>query len=151
MKNEKGITLISLIVYIILLTLAVAGISNIMGAMHSNVNSMDKASESAVSLSRFNMHFIKDIKRDDVKIVSSTSDQVQLSFTNDAGENEIVKYSIQNNALYRNKVKICSNVNAGTITANEDTGVIQVYLKINNYEKITKYVLEPKNSEKIII
>ena len=144
MKKEQGITLIALIVYIILMTFVVAGVTAITNSFYNNINELDKTSESAVSFAKFNMYFINDIKSENVQIVSSSSNQVQISFTNRNGENQTVKYSIQNKTLYRDKIKICDKVNDSNITVNQSTNTITVKLLINNYEKTTVYALEPE-------
>lgn len=144
MKKEQGITLIALIVYIILMTFVVAGVTAITNSFYNNINELDKTSESAVSFAKFNMYFVNDIKSENVQIVSSSSNQVQISFTNRNGENQTVKYSIQNKTLYRDKIKICDKVNDSNITVNKSTNTITVKLLINNYEKTTVYALEPE-------
>ena len=58
MKKEQGITLISLIVYVILLTFIVAAISSITSSFYANINNFDNESESAVAYSKFNMYFL---------------------------------------------------------------------------------------------
>lgn len=143
MKNEQGITLIALIVYIILMTFVVASVTTITNSFYNNINEMDKTSESAVAFAKFNMYFINDIKAKGAQIAMdvSNSNQVQISFTN---KDETVKYSVQNKTLYRDKIKICDKVNDVSITANKDTGIITVKLLINNYEKTTVYALEPE-------
>ena len=101
MKNEQGITLIALIVYIIIMTFVVAGVTAITNSFYNNLNEVDKTSESAVSFAKFNMYFLKDIKSENVRIVSGGDDskQIQISFTNKKGDTETVKYSVQNKAL----------------------------------------------------
>lgn len=148
MKNEKGITLIALIIYVILMTFVVAGVSAITSSFYTNLNEVDENSKSAVAFSKFNMYFIKDIKSKDVRIESSSKDQIQLSFTDDNEKNETVRYSVQNNSLYRNKVKICDDIKDVKITVDNNTEgrnpSVTVYLKIKKYEKTTTYALEPK-------
>lgn len=147
MKNEKGITLIALIIYIILMTFVVAGVSAITTSFYGNLNEMDKTSESAVSFAKFNMYFIKDIKNENVKVISSGSNYVELSIKDNDGKPQTVKYSIQNGMLYRDKVKICDKIKESRITTSNENTVITVYLKIDNYEKTTAYALEPKNNK----
>lgn len=144
MKKERGITLIALIVYIILMTFVVAGVTAITNSFYNNINEMDKTSESAVSFAKFNMYFINDIKSENVRIVSSSPNQVQISFKNKDGQDQTVKYSVQNKTLYRDKIKICDKVNDANITTNTSTNTITVKLLINNYEKTTVYALEPE-------
>lgn len=147
MKKESGITLISLIIYVILMTFVVAGVTSITASFRTNVGEVDKDAKSAVAYAKFNMYFLNDIKSKNVHIVSSSRDRIELSLTNKNGETENVKYSVQNNSLYRNKVKICDNVKSVTILTSKASGMehetVSVRLKINNYDKTTKYTLEP--------
>ena len=57
-------------------------------------------------------------------------------------DNQSIEYSAQNKALYRNKVKICDNVQDVNISADTTENIIKVYLKIGEYEKTTEYVIE---------
>ena len=57
MKKEKGVTLISLIIYVIMLTFAIAGISAITSSFYSNVNELDGDAKGAVAFSKINMYF----------------------------------------------------------------------------------------------
>ncbi len=85
------------------------------------------------------MYLINDIKSDNVKIygtVTKESFELQLSST------EFAKYSVQNNILYRNKVKICENVQDVTFSGGSD--IINVTMTINNYTRTSTYKLEPK-------
>lgn len=151
MKNEKGITIISLIIYVIALTLVIAGISAMTSSFYKNIKEFDKTSESAVAFAKFNMYFINDIKSKDVVIDSVSSNEVQLSLKNKNGETENVKYSVQNGNLYRNKVKICDKVTKVSITSTSDKKTITIDIKINDYEKKTTYAIENNKSDNSII
>lgn len=149
MKNEKGITLATLIIYVILMTFIVSAIASITSSFYSNMNEFDKNSESAVDFSKFNMYFIRDIKRENVSIAKVGEDYIILSYGEDINgtESEIektmnVEYSVQNNTLYRNKVKICDDVNNINIVTNENNNTIKVNLTIGDYNKSTIYALE---------
>ena len=56
----------------------------------------------------------------------------------------IIEY--KDGSLYRDKVKICDDVNEAVITANKGTekSTITLDLKIKNYKKKTTYILEQK-------
>lgn len=154
MKNEQGITLITLIVYVILMTFIVAGASSITASFYSNINEFDKASEEAVSYSKFNMYFITDIKRQNAKITQSSNNYVVISYEDivevDNGSGIVVQekktgnveYSVQNNILYRNKVKICENVKDVLIIADNTNNTIKIDMTIGSYKKTTTYKLE---------
>ena len=103
--------------------------------------------ESAVEFSKFNMYFLNDIKSENVKIVANTSDDsLELSYKAKDGSVEVVRYLVQSGSIYRDKVNICNKVKASKIEADEKNGTITVYLKIDDFEKTTTYVLEPKNN-----
>lgn len=155
MEKERGITLISLIIYVLLITFVVAGVSTITATFYSNVNDFDKNSESAVAYSKFNMYFLTDIKKYNAKVVSTGENYIVLSYvtgetqttsgglTVTGGKTNTVEYSVQNNAIYRNKVKICENVNSVVIDAsNADNNIITIEMTIGDYIKSTTYKLE---------
>lgn len=141
MKEEKGVTLISLIVYIILTTVVIAGVSLITSSFYKNVRQFDNESESVVAYSKVNMFFLRDIKREGVQIDAYQNNYIILSYEKDL-ETLYVQYSIQNGALYRDRVKICDDIQDSRITVNTSDNTIEVYLKIGNYEKTTTYVIE---------
>ena len=149
MKEEKGITLIALIIYISLITFVVAGVTAITKSFYSNINEFDKTSESATSVTKFNMYFINDIKSNRVKVKSSTDNTIELSVNHKAEDSveETVTYSVENGYLYRNKVKICGDVKDIKIAADANSSLVTIYLKINNYEKTTTYKLEQKEED----
>lgn len=155
MKKESGITLISLIIYVIVMTFVVAAVSGITASFYSNLNDFDKGSESAVSYSKFNMYFIKDIKRKGIQISEAHEDYIILTYEKEAADNEIgggisvsggetmqIEYVLQNNILYRNKVKICENVNELLITADNVNNIVKIQMTIGDYKKETTYKLE---------
>ena len=78
MKEEKGITLISLIVYVILMSLVISAISSITASFYTNINEFDNESESAVAFSKFNMYFINDIKKENMTIDEFYDDYLLL-------------------------------------------------------------------------
>lgn len=138
MNNEKGVTLIALIIYVITMTLVVAGVSAVTTSLYGAMNDYDTSAGSAVSFSKLNMYLLKDIKADKVSIYGAVSDN---SFQLKLGDSEFVQYTVKNNALYRNKVKICSGIGDAKFEGGRDT--ITITLTINNYTKTTKYILEP--------
>lgn len=136
MKGENGVTLISLIIYVMLMAIIIAVISNISASFYSNLNDFDNESESVVAYAKFNMFFLNDIKKDNIKVIDFKDNYIVLLLNNIQ-----IQYSVQNNSLYRNKVKISDNVESVLITTN-DYNKIDIYLKIGEYEKTTSYVIE---------
>ena len=147
MKEEKGITLIALIIYIILMTFAVAGVAAVTNSLYSNINNMDKDAEGAVDFAKFNMYFLNDIKNNYVEVSNYSDNQIVLLFENDSDTPKSISYSVQEEGLYRNSVKICDDVQEVKIQEGANENEIIVYLKIKNYEKTTTYVLEEQEPE----
>lgn len=142
MKNEKAITMISLVIYVIMLTFAIAGISAITSSFYNNISQVDSDSKSAVAFAKVNMYMLKDVKAEGAQLVVDGSEtRVSLNV-----EGETVKYRVQNGGLYRNNVKICDDVKEAKIIGDKtgDVDTITLYLKIKNYEKTTTYAIEPK-------
>lgn len=142
MKNDKGITIISLVIYVVLLTFAIAGISAITSSFYGNVSELDADSKGAVAFSKVNMYMLKDVKSEGVELVADgTNSKFSLSING-----ETIRYRVQNNSLYRNNVKICDGVQEARLEGEktDEISTITLYLKIKNYEKTTTYVLEPK-------
>lgn len=145
MKNEKGITLIALIVYVMLMTFIVGGVTAITTSFRSNVSEYDKTTKSAVAFSKFNMYLIKDIKSKNVKLYGDVKEnEFQLQFKDSSGNATYVKYSVQNNILYRNSVKICDNVRQAIFSGSGR--IINVSLLIGNFSKTTTYAIESKTA-----
>ena len=135
--NQKGITLISLIIYVILMTFVVAGVTSITASFRTNVGEVDKDAKSAVAYAKFNMYFLNDIKSENVHIVSSSRDRIELSLTNKYLKIFLIIFSIL----------ICDNVKSVTILTSKANGMnnetVVVRLRINDYDKTTTYTLEP--------
>lgn len=145
MKKEQGITLISLIIYILLMTFVVGAVAIITSSFRSNLNELDNSTESIVSFSKFNMYFLKDIKRNEIDIEEYYDDYLILSYLDENQNSRLnVEYSNQNNSLYRNKIKICDNVKNMQITVDDRNNTITIELEIDQYKKATTYAIENK-------
>lgn len=146
MKSEKGVTIISLILYVILLTFVVAGMSAITSSFYSNVHEIEGDSKGAVAFSKINMIVLNDVKAEGVELNIDETSQYKISL--DIG-GETVIYRVQNDALYRNDVKICDKIKSATFIGEktEYQSKITFDLTIDNYKKRTTYVLESRTTE----
>ncbi len=157
MKSDKGITIITLIIYVILLMFVIIGVSTVTTSFYTNVDEYGKESEDVISFSKFNMYFINDIKKPNLEVEDVADNYIILSYDTKA-EQEIeieqsgieisdknkiqVQYSMQNNSLYRDKVKICDNVDDIKFSYDSVRNAIEVHVIIGDYEKKTEYAIE---------
>ena len=62
MKNQKGVTLISLIIYIIVLTIIISILSLVSQSFFNNIKYITEKGKYVSEYNKFNMYFIKDVK-----------------------------------------------------------------------------------------
>ncbi len=66
MKNNKGVTMVSLIMYVIVMIFIVAGLTSITTSFYNNISELDKDSKSAADFAKFNMILLNDLKAEGV-------------------------------------------------------------------------------------
>ncbi|MBP3256349.1 MAG: hypothetical protein J6M60_07720 [Clostridia bacterium] len=111
MKKENGITLMSLIIYIILMLLVVAMLATMSTMFFKNTKIIEDESKYSGEFNKFNMFFIEDVKKSNSVYSINPREIVFLDGTT---------YAYQNNAIYRDKVKICDNITSCTFSNRTD-------------------------------
>ena len=130
MKENKGVTLTSLIIYVLMLLIVVTIIANITSFFYSNVINVKDNSQNIATITKFNMYFIKDVKRMGNQVEEIGTDKSYIKFK--SGN----VYTFQNNAIYLNNVKICDQVaNAQRVNNKE---VVSVLLSVGQNLEVTK-------------
>ena len=139
MKSEKGITLISLTVYIIVMTIVVGVVAMITTFFYKNTKGIREV-DSITEYTTFNSYFSEEINHSNLKVSVCDSDGNYIVFNNG------VQYTFipENKGIYRNKVKICRNIDNCKFSEEIKNGksVITVILKAGNQEKETTYILK---------
>lgn len=144
MKSEKGITLMVLMIYVIVLCFVIGILATVSSFFYSNTSYLVENSEAISEYNKFNMYFIEDVKNN--KDIDEITDH-RIVFSD--GTTYTYKKN-PDNSIYRNKVKICSDVaycsfSNSTITTNEvEKKLIQVYMIIKGaklFETNNEYVL----------
>ena len=120
MKSEKGVTLISLIVYLILLIFVITILSIVSSYFYTNLDKVGDMGKNMAYFNKFNMYFIEDIKNN-TEVYSTENNKLIL------GDGTI--YTFTENSIYRNKNKICENIESLTFTQREEVDE-------NDFEKI---------------
>lgn len=148
MRNEKGITLTSLIVYVVVMIIVLLIMSSIMTNFYSNTESTYADVKDAIEFNKFNIYFLKEVKLYDnaVDTINLENDTPYILF---ASGNAFI---FDNGKIYYNNIEICDrvkNVNFayGTTVDKEgkeieDTTVIKADLRFEKFSKTINYKLE---------
>lgn len=140
MKKDKGVTLVSLVVYIVVMSIVIAVMSAIISNFYKNTTTVQGSIEEIIKFNKFNMYFLKEVKSNDNSIDSISENYILFSSGN--------SFSILNNAIYYNNIQICEEVDNIMFETTENElelekrTIIKVALKIGTFEKTINYKIE---------
>ena len=109
MKNARGITLISLTIYVITMAVVVGILATVSTFFYKNVRDVNIDIDPLTQFTTFNTYFSEEINHSNLKVVqcgTTESGQNYIVFSNEVQYTYVPK----NKGIYRNKVKICSNI-----------------------------------------
>lgn len=141
MKNEKGVTLISVIIYVIAMVIVIAVITTLTGYFYSNVNINTESQDINKQYTKFNSFFSEEVnKSGNIIIESDTESENPYIIFADKNQYTFIK---QNKAIYFNHVKIATNIENCTFENKIENGknVIKVTMEANNFKKTTNYTI----------
>lgn len=163
-KNENGITLTALVVYVTVMSIAIAAIATITTYAYKNMNNLEEDSQYAVELNKFDMYFLKDLKKAEIIVIEDSQDNAadnyhkitMLYYDEDDIEcsvtYEYIKKDSENKDVYsivrgftkdniNNNIIICTKVTKCIFTREDNR--IRVQLTINNKDqKDMDYIAE---------
>lgn len=161
MKSQKGITMASLGVYIVVSIIVVATLATIMANYKNSIKTMDNDAEYSSEYNKFNLYFLEEVKKPEnssmeraISIGTKENEYNSIKFKTG---NEFM-YKIKEEILYLNKstgeeIKLIKNVKKCTFEFNgidhEANGknVIRVNIQIGETTpKEYTYVLDGENS-----
>lgn len=115
MKSEKGITLTSLVIYIIIATIVISTLSVISTFFFSNMNLIKDQNEYAIEFNKFSMFFIEDVKKNRTADVKEEEKKIIFE--------DGTVYEYFSGAIYRNNKKIAEKVEDVKFSSNEYTAL----------------------------
>ena len=130
MKRESGITLMSLIIYIILLILVTSMLATMSTMFYKNTGKIEETAKYSGEFNKFNMYFIEDVKKynNTYNVTSSEvifKDGTTYAYRKNVGE--------ESGAIYRDHVKICDKITNCVFTKKTDSST-GVYKEIINVQ-----------------
>lgn len=143
MKSQKGITLISLTIYVLVMAIVVGVVAIISTFFYSNMNNTTQDLDPITEYTKFNSFFSDEVNHSNIKILDcGTTEDGQNYIAFDNG----VQYTFipENQGIYRNQVKIAKGVTNCTFTRNIKNGkdVVEVVFQAGNRTRETTYTLK---------
>lgn len=127
MKSEKGITLASLIIYVITMLIVVALISVVTGYFYKNVEITTDSNIAMKQYTQFNSYFGEEIAKSGNKIIGAGIKPDKTNYIA-FSSNNVYTYSEESKAIYRNDTKICEDVDECSFMYELKNGRYTIYV-----------------------
>lgn len=139
MKNQNGITLTSLVIYVIAMVIVLGIMSSIITEFYKNTNNLNLDTDEIVQFNNFNTYFLKTLKTKGNKVDSIKDNYILFS----SGDS----FSFDNHQIYYNNVAICNGVEKFTILLGKNgdginQDIVYVTLVFENFTKSINYKIE---------
>lgn len=137
MKSEKGVTLITLTIFIIVLTIVIAVIATVTGFFTSNVRKSISKASLLTEYTRFNSYFSNEVNKDNIKVIEYSENYIVFD------DGTQYTYIPENRGIYRNKAKIAKGIDNCKFDVSSVNGkeVVDVKIGIGNKNRQTLYTL----------
>lgn len=146
MKSQKGVTLVSLTVYVIVMAIIVGILATITTFFYKNVNDTNAEMDPLTEYTTFNSYFSDEVNHPNIKIVKcgNTKDE-QGNVQNYIVFSNGIQYTYvsANHGIYRNEVKIGKNIDNCTFEEKIENGksIIMVHFESGNTKKDIEYTI----------
>lgn len=139
MKKENGITLVSLVIYVIIMSIVILVMSSIINTFYKNTDAVKGDTEEVVQFSKFNNYFLKEVKTKNNEVDTIGSNYILFKSGN--------SFSLSDNVIYYNNKEICYDVNEMDISLGEngdekDKTIVNVSITFKNFSKSISYKIE---------
>ena len=138
MKSQRGVTLTSLIVYVISMVIIISVMAVITTNFYRNINNTNNTVEPYTEYVKFNSYFSNEVNESNIKVLECKENYIVF----DNG----IQYTFiaENKSIYQNKVKICKNVTSCTFSTEIKNGnnVVNVQFTIGDKTYSNTYTLK---------
>ncbi|MBQ2917353.1 MAG: hypothetical protein IJE59_04215 [Clostridia bacterium] len=137
MRSQKGITLTSLGIYIMIILIVLGILATITTSFQMGIKDVNEKGTENLEIDKFNIYFLKEVKKTGNSISKITSSEIVFATNN--------KYSFKETDIYLNDtIKIAEDINKCEFSESLVDGktVITVTIKVaNGVEKTIEYIL----------
>ena len=144
MKSQKGITLASLAIYIVLIFIVIGILATINANIQGNVRNNNIDGEKMMEINKFNMYFLQEVKKHGNKIESIENSNKTIIFSS----GKTFSFDSENNVIKmiddEIQIEITKKIESCTFVRNIENGktIITVTIKPQNTEEIiNEYIL----------
>lgn len=116
-KNQKGVTLTSLIVYIIAMVIVIGIIATITKYYYSNLSEINSQVDVSKEYSSLNSYILQDVNNP-YNVISECTDNYIVFYNSTNQDDGYHQYTFRENSIYYNKIKICNAVKSCRFTQN---------------------------------
>lgn len=136
MKRDSGVTLTSLIIYVIAMVVVVATIATLTKYFYGNIDRLSEKTNGAKEYTAFNSYFTNEINDRSNKILAEVSSNTKLVFSNGNQYTFSKKHeSDLTGLIYLNKMIICRDVKDCRFEYNDTTKLITVKIEFKDKQE----------------
>ena len=138
MNNEKGITLVSLAIYIAVMIIVLSVMSSIISTFYGNTGGITEKVEELIKFNKFNISFLKEVKayNNTVEKIETVNGGNYILFN--SGNTFLYK----NNKIYYNNIELVDGVKNAKFIETEDEDIITVTLDFDSFGRTINYKVE---------
>ena len=150
MKSEKGVTLSSLIIYVIAMIIVVSIIAVMTRFFYGNINELSNNANSLREVTKLNSFITEEVNKLDNTIYYCDPDGSFIVFYNPSDKDELntnsgyTQYTFENDSIYLNKVKICTGIESCIFedVSDENNYKFKIIVTIDGNQRETTYTLK---------
>ncbi len=143
MKQEKGITITSLAVYVVAMVVVIGIISTISTYFYNNMEELNTDKHSIETYTKFNMYFTEEINIKQNYAIYSNIEDLSLDYNYIIFSKTGNQYTFENNSIYKNQIKICDNIADCSFNWNETDKLVTVKIQTtDNIEYLNTYKIQ---------
>ncbi len=133
-KNDRGVTLISLTIYVVLMLAVVAVMAGFKDNVDKTLKTMGEYASVVPEINKMHMYMLDEANIENNKILKRNSDGTYVEFT--SGN----KYLFSDNKIYKNSVRILSDVSNCTFEIGQENSndVLYVNLELDDGKSVSK-------------
>ena len=147
-RNTKGITLVSLVIYVVIMLMLIAIIAVFKNNIDENIDSMGEYTSLVPKINKVHMYMLDEVNLKDNKVLKRNSSGSYIEFS--SGNN----YMFSDGSLYKNSVEVLSDIIGGSfqVETEENNEVLYVNLSLDDklQNKQLKYVIKHLDGSSVL-